>query len=877
MEQLKKLVRKQTCTTGGPVFVDVDEEQNKIVRVYPIDLTDEDAPSWSVEAHGRTFTPPRRGTISPYTAGQKSMIHSKKRVLYPLKRIGFDVNGERNEEQRGTWEGGDPNYPGYERISWDEALDIVTGEMERCKRNYGPGSLVMSCSSHHLWGCLNYRHGTLMRFCAAASMVYADHNPDSWEGWHWGATHMWGFTSRLGLVEQSDGFKDCIQNAEMIVFWSSDPETTGGIYSSFESTVRRLWLKELGLAFVHIDPYYNNTAQLLGGKWLAPQLGTDAALAAAIAYVWLTEGTYDKEFVARATFGFEEWAKYILGESDGVPKTPEWAAEECKLQAHDIRALAREWASHKTMLACGGKGGWGGACRSPIGMDYARMMISLATMQGIGKPGCGIYSTTEGAPVDHDFYFPGYSDGSMCGDPQNTAASGELMYRMFDGRHSKALFSDISTGSGCHIDRLRIPECVHEDRVEWTGRGFIGDSIEQQFHHYHYPMDGYSRIKFLYKYGGPMIGTMSETNRYAAMYATKKLDFVVFNAVWFEGEAPFGDVILPVATNYERPDISEWTNNSGYNPDAHTQCNHRTIVYQDVCIKPLGESKPDFEIFSLICRRLGYEEIYNEGKGYQEWLEQLYAASDINEYSGMSFEDFKKKGYYIVPVDRKGPEAPPMRWFYEDREADTHGTLSRIHPKQQIHKKGLQTQSGKIEFVSNSLKRFGHYDTDETERPLMPMYIPSWEGHHTERIKDYPLAVVSPHPRFSFHTMGDGKDSFMNDIKDHRVLMDGHYYWIFRMNPVDATARGIREGDLIKAYNERGEVVFYCQVTERVAPGTCHCYESSSEYNPLGKPGHSTDRGGCINILTSKRFISKYATGMATDHCLVQVEKWNGR
>jgi trimethylamine-N-oxide reductase (cytochrome c) len=155
------------------------------------------------------------------------------------------------------------------------------------------------------------------------------------------------------------------------------------------------------------------------------------------------------------------------------------------------------------------------------------------------------------------------------------------------------------------------------------------------------------------------------------------------------------------------------------------------------------------------------------------------------------------------------------------------------------------------------------------------MYIPSWEGHHTERYKKYPLAVLSPHPRFSFHTQGDGKDSFVNDIRNHRVLIDGFYYWIMRMNPIDAEKRGIKQNDLVKAYNERGAVIFAAQLTERVPEGTCHCYESSAEYKPLGEPGHSVDRGGCINILTPSRFLSKYASGMATEHCLVEIEKWD--
>ena len=281
----------------------------------------------------------------------------------------------------------------------------------------------------------------------------------------------------------------------------------------------------------------------------------------------------------------------------------------------------------------------------------------------------------------------------------------------------------------------------------------------------------------------------------------------------------------------------------------------------------------DYEIFNAICERLHIGDVFSEGKTELGWAKQMFYASDLPKV--VTWDKFFEKGYFIVPNDDRAPAAPALRWFAEDRPQDTRGWISRFRPADLVDMKGLPTQSGKVEFVSQSLKRFGHYDTDDTERPLMPMYIPSWEGHHTARFKSYPLAVLSPHPRFSFHTQGDGKDSFVNDIEDHRVEVDGFKYWILRMNPKDAEPRGIKNHDLIKAYNERGAVIFAAQVTERVPQGTCHCYESCAEYKPLGDPGHAVDRGGCINILTPARFLSKYATGMATEHCLVEIEKWD--
>jgi trimethylamine-N-oxide reductase (cytochrome c) len=189
--------------------------------------------------------------------------------------------------------------------------------------------------------------------------------------------------------------------------------------------------------------------------------------------------------------------------------------------------------------------------------------------------------------------------------------------------------------------------------------------------------------------------------------------------------------------------------------------------------------------------------------------------------------------------------------------------------------KGLQTMSGKIEFVASSLTKM---DVEDPERPVMgPQYIPSWEGHHTRDLYDkYPLQMVSPHPRFSFHTMGDSKESWINEVKDHRILVNGHRYWIMRVNTKDALDRGIKDGDLIRAFNDRGSVILAAQVTERVPPGTVHSYESCADYLPLGKPGESPDLAGCVNILTPKRHITPTSIAQAPNSCLIQVEKWKG-
>ena len=208
-------------------------------------------------------------------------------------------------------------------------------------------------SSHHQWGNVGYYLSSLMRFANLIGFTRVAANPDSWEGWYWGAMHHYGSSMRVGVPAGYGGVEDCLKEAEMIVFWSCDPESTNGAYAGFEGTPRRLWAKELGIEFVHIDPHCNPTAQLLGGRWFPVRPQTDAALAQAIMYVWVTEGLYDQDYVATRTTGFDEWKAYLLGETDGIPKTPEWQEAETGIPASDVRALARKWGGRKVYLAIG--------------------------------------------------------------------------------------------------------------------------------------------------------------------------------------------------------------------------------------------------------------------------------------------------------------------------------------------------------------------------------------------------------------------------------------------------------------------------------------------------------------------------------------------
>jgi trimethylamine-N-oxide reductase (cytochrome c) len=841
-------------TNGGPLFVHVRE--GRLLQLAPIEFDAKDAPGWTIAARGRRFTPRRLATVSSHALAMKSAVYSDKRLLYPMKRVDFDPDGERNPHNRGK--------SGYVRISWDEALDLVANEIQRQRRVHGPGAMTILHGSHHQWGNVGYYLSALMRFGNLVGFTRVAANPDSWEGWYWGAMHHWGHSQRVGVAGNYGTVEDCLQEAEMMVFWSSDPESTHAAYMGQEGSERRQWARDLGIEFVHIDPHCKPTAQWLGGRWIPIKPTTDPALAMAIMHVWVTEGLYDAQYVATRTTGFEAWRDHLLGLDDGIAKTPEWQEAETGVPAKDVRALARQWARKKTYLAAGAAGtGFGGAGRGATGGQWARCMVMLMAMQGLGKPGVNMGNLECGTPVDHEFYFPGYADGGISGELQwngNAVNNYQKMPHVLTVNPVRQL-----------IPKQRLPEAI----IEGHASGYLWDGLatELQFAPFQYPAPGYPRVHMLYKYGGSYFSTMSQSGRMAEAYRHESIEFVVNQSIWMEGEAQFADVILPACTQFERFDIGEWGSGGGYLQHGFNGVNHRVVALQHQCIEPLGESKSDYRIFTEILTRLGLGAMFTEGCSELDWCRRVFESSDVARQ--VSWAEFCRKGYHVVPAEQEALRPPvQFRWFAEDRVKDI--AEPQPLPSQWAGEfgKGLQTPSGKFEFLPETLRR---HDPDNPERPVLNRYIPAWEGPHaTALAARYPLQLVATHSRYSFHTNVDGKNGFANDIEDHRVRVDGHCYWLVRLNERDAADRGIRHHDLVKVFNERGAVVCAADVSPLVAPGVAKSFESSAEYQPVEVDGERLEIGGSMNLLTPSRPQMRGTSAMSPNSCLVQVQAWVG-
>lgn len=208
------------CSVSGPLSVYVRD--GRITRVRPMVINEDDYSVWTIKAKDRRFSPPKKLTVSPFTLTERQRTYAEDRIKYPLIREDFNPGGDRHPENRGR--------SGYRRISWDEALDIVAGEMKRIRKNYGPEAITALTSSHHNWGLVGYRVGAFQRFFDLLGFTHVFHNPDSWEGFHWGSIHTYGFFWRLGCPEQYDLLEDALQNTELMIYWSNDPDSTRAGY-----------------------------------------------------------------------------------------------------------------------------------------------------------------------------------------------------------------------------------------------------------------------------------------------------------------------------------------------------------------------------------------------------------------------------------------------------------------------------------------------------------------------------------------------------------------------------------------------------------------------------------------------------------------------
>ncbi|MFH1834508.1 MAG: molybdopterin-dependent oxidoreductase, partial [bacterium] len=229
----------------------VDVKDGKIIRIRPMHYDwkydpKKDMNPWKFEVRGSTFEPSMKTLIPPYSIAYKKRVYSPARIRYPMMRVDFDPNGERNIQNRGVSK--------YKRISWDEALDIIAGEMNRIKEKYGPTALLYESDQHGENKVVQACHGAgrkLLRLWGG--FTQQNRQPDSWEGWWWGSKHFWG-CEPVGQGMQSNLLYDISKNTELLLFWGCDQETTPWGWQGQLPSRLSYWWTELGIKQIYVCP-----------------------------------------------------------------------------------------------------------------------------------------------------------------------------------------------------------------------------------------------------------------------------------------------------------------------------------------------------------------------------------------------------------------------------------------------------------------------------------------------------------------------------------------------------------------------------------------------------------------------------------------------
>ncbi|SUX82768.1 biotin sulfoxide reductase [Citrobacter koseri] len=279
----------------------------------------------------------------------RDQVHSPTRVRFPMVRKGFLASPEKPQGVRGQDE--------FVRVSWDEALDLIHTQHKRIRETYGPSSIFAGSYGWRSNGVLHKASTLLQRYMALAG-GYTGHLGD----YSTGAAQaiMPYVVGGNEVYQQQTSWPVVLEHSDVVVLWSANPLNTLKIAwnaSDEQGIAYFAALRNSGKRLICIDPMRSESAAFFGDKmeWIAPHMGTDVALMLGIAHTLVKNGWHDDAFLARCTTGYETFADYLLGVSDGVAKTAEWAADICGVSAAKIHELAELFHKNTTMLMSG----WG--------------------------------------------------------------------------------------------------------------------------------------------------------------------------------------------------------------------------------------------------------------------------------------------------------------------------------------------------------------------------------------------------------------------------------------------------------------------------------------------------------------------------------------
>ncbi len=530
--------------------------------------------------------------------GYRKRQYSPDRLKYPLKRTGKRGEGK------------------FERISWDEAYDILYREISRVREKYGNSAIYVPYGT----GSYNNLNG---RWPVARLMNLIGGSLGFYNSYSWACINI-ATPYVYGTLSTGNQRQDWV-NSKYIIMWGWNPaEMRDGTNSEFFIKKAR----ENGARVVCIDPRLSMSAIALADEWIPIRPGTDAAMMSAMAYVMIKEDLVDKDFIKKACVGFdrsqmpegyedeESYSDYILGTRDGTPKTPEWAEKITRVPAETIARIAREYATSGPAVLYQGYG----MQRRAYGEQVVIAGAVLAAITGnVGISGgwaSGLANQVGGAPF----------------------------------------WTVFPTGS--NPVRASIPVFL------WTEAIIRGKEMTAEEHGLRGVRQLDNDIKLIWNVASNiLINQHSNTNRTADILRDEsKVEFIAVQDNFLTSSAMFADLVLPVCTQFEM-----WGVSDGW------KYGEEVIVMPKV-VDPPFETKSDYRIAADMAERFGVYDRFTEGgrdeKDWCEWIiDNVYRRRRFPDMPSFSEMVESNRAVYVRKVNkplvafeafRKDPEANPL-------------------------------------------------------------------------------------------------------------------------------------------------------------------------------------------------------------------------
>ncbi len=541
---------------------------------------------------------------SPIASGMIDALDNPCRILRPAVRRSYLEKGHR---AGGAGRGAEP----FVEMEWGEALDLAAAELDQVRREHGNGAIYGGSYGWASAGRFHHAQSQIHRFLNCIGGYVRSVQNYSYAAGDIILPHVIG--DKRGLVSQHTTWPVIAQHSKLIVLFGGLPRKNSQVSSG---GISRHILNE-GLAaaringaeIISISPIRDDTEGEPEAQWLPIRPGADVAMMLGIAHTLLVEGLADRAFLERATVGFERFEAYLDGRSDGTPKTADWAAERCEIDAATIRELARRMATTRTMIMVS----WS-LQRAEHGEQPYWMAVALAAMIGqIGLPGGG-------------FGF-GYGSVNGIGNPIPAMSWPSLP----QGENPVADFIPVARIA----DMLLNPGGVYD---------FNGERRT------------YPDIRLVYWAGGNPFHHHQDLNQFRR--AWRRPETIIVHESWWNPLARHADIVFPVTTALERNDIAASSR------DRFIAASHRVA-------DPAGEARDDFAICLGLAERLGAGGEFSGGMGEEGWLRHLYgiarqSAASVG-YELPEFERFWTGGFVLLPEPEVQP--PLLADFRADGEA----------------------------------------------------------------------------------------------------------------------------------------------------------------------------------------------------------------